>query len=220
MRGFAARSAKVATQPGTGSRRRRWSSPDKRPVGAFGGAAYHRGMSQYVSEAIGTFFLCFAGCGAIVVNDVTGGTVGHVGVALTFGLVVMAMIYACGEVSGAHLNPAVTAGFWLAGRMRGSAVPGYVASQLVGAVAASGVLALLFPAHPDLGATLPGASAAALGRAFLVEVVITAMLVYVILAVATGAKEKGLMAGVAVGGTIGLAALFAGPARGWGHIVI
>src|SRR5215213_9136582 len=101
-------------------------------------------MKKFAAEAIGTFCLVFAGTGAIVVNDVSGGTVTHVGVSLVFGLVVMAMIYAVGDVSGAHLNPAVTCGFWLARRFPGRAVPLYLGSQAVGAVAASGLLRLMF----------------------------------------------------------------------------
>lgn len=169
-------------------------------------------MNRYTAEAIATFVLVFAGCGAIVTDQTTGGAVSHVGVGLTFGLVVMAMIYAVGDVSGAHLNPAVTVGFWLARRLPGSQVAPYVAAQCVGAVAASVLLWLLFPDKPaDLGATLPTGTP---WQSLLMETVLTAILMFVILNVSTGAKEKGLMAGVAVGGTIAVSALFAGPVSG------
>ncbi|MGD0896867.1 MAG: aquaporin [Thermoguttaceae bacterium] len=163
------------------------------------------------AEALGTFCLVFAGTGAIVVNDVSGGAVTHVGVALTFGLVVMAMIYAVGDVSGAHLNPAVTVGFWLSGQFPGRAVVPYVVSQVLGAFVASGLLRAMFLVHVTLGASRPTGS---VGQSFLLEAVLTAMLMFVILAVSSGAKEKGLMAGIAVGGVIALEALFAGPICG------
>src|SRR5438874_2049735 len=111
-------------------------------------------FKKYAAETVGTFCLVFAGTGAIVINDVSGGTVTHVGIALTFGLVVMAMIYAVGDISGAHLNPAVTCGFWFARRLPAVAVLRYIASQLVGAFAASGLIRLLFD-HATLGATHP-----------------------------------------------------------------
>src|SRR6516225_6888390 len=117
-------------------------------------------MRRLAAEAIGTFGLVFAGTGAIVINDVTGGTVSHVGVALTFGLIVLAMIYAVGDVSGAHLNPAVTLGFFVARRFPGRSVLPYVASQCAGAFLASLCLRLLFPDHATLGATLPRGGAA------------------------------------------------------------
>src|SRR5690242_14226129 len=116
-------------------------------------------MHKLIAEAIGTFALVFAGTGAIVIDDVSRGAVTHVGVAITFGLVVMSMIYAVGDVSGAHLNPAVTCGFLLARRIRGRQAIAYVISQLVGALIASLALRLLFPAHPTLGATLPAGAA-------------------------------------------------------------
>jgi aquaporin NIP len=166
-------------------------------------------VKRYVAEAIGTFALVFAGTGAIVINEVTG-EVSHVGIALTFGLVVMAMIYAVGDVSGAHLNPAVTAGFWFARRLPGSTVLPYVGSQLVGALAASGLLWTMFQGS-SLGATHPNGSVL---RTFTLESVLTAMLMFVILGVATGSKEKGLLAGVAIGGAIAFEALFAGPISG------
>jgi aquaporin Z len=167
-------------------------------------------MKKYVAEAIGTFCLVFAGTGAIVINDVSNGQVSHVGVALTFGLVVMAMIYAVGDSSGAHLNPAVTIGFWIARRLSSIEIAPYIASQVVGAFAASGLLWLMFT-HPTMGATHPAGSVV---RTFVLESVLTAMLMFVILGVATGPKEKGLLAGVAIGGVIALEALFAGPISG------
>lgn len=169
-------------------------------------------MKRYIAEFHGTFALVFAGTGAIVVNQVTGGAVTHVGIALTFGLVVMAMIYTVGDVSGAHLNPAVTLGFWAAKRLPGSEVLPYIAAQLMGALAASGLLRLLFiDEFGTLGATLPAGPA---WQSFVFEVVLTFMLMYVILCVSEGAKEKGLMAGVAIGGVVGLEAMFAGPICG------
>lgn len=163
------------------------------------------------AEAFGTFCLVFAGTGAIVVNDVSHGAVTHVGVSLVFGLVVMSMIYAIGDLSGAHLNPAVTLGFWLARRFPTRAVPLYIAAQLAGAFAATGLLRLMFPSHPTLGATIP---AGPVMQSFALEGVLTGMLMYVILAVATGPKEKGVMAGIAIGGVIAFEALMGGPISG------
>jgi len=116
-------------------------------------------MRKLAAETIGTFALVFSGTGAIVIDDVSGGGVSHVGVALTFGLVVMAMIYAIGDISGAHINPAVTIGFWIARRFEGARVLPYVPSQLAGAIAASLLLRVLFPSHAGLGGTLPAGPA-------------------------------------------------------------
>lgn len=164
-------------------------------------------MKKFAAEAIGTFALVFAGTGAIVINQTSSGAVTHVGVALTFGLVVLAMIYALGEVSGAHLNPAVTLGFCAAGRMAWADALPYIASQCAGAFAASGLLHFLFPQSATLGATLPAGTAM---QSFVLEVVLTAILMFVILSVSTSAKEKGITAGIVVGGVIALEALFAG----------
>ena len=168
-------------------------------------------MRKLAAEAFGTFALVFAGTGAIVINDASAGTVSHVGIGFTFGLIVLAMIYALGDVSGAHLNPAVTLGFFLARRFPFRQVVPYMLSQVAGAVAASTLLRLLFPLHPTLGATLPSGPA---WQSFVLEIVLTMFLMFVILSVSTGAKEKGVMAGVAVGSVIALEALFAGPISG------
>jgi len=162
-------------------------------------------------EAIGTFALVFAGTGAIVVNDFSGGAVTHVGVALTFGLVVMAMIYAVGEVSGAHLNPAVTIGFWAAKRFPGRCVGPYVLSQLAGAFVAGALLRVMFGTRAHLGTTFPAGPAV---QSLVMETVLTALLMFVILRVSTGSKELGTMAGIAIGGVVGLEAMFAGPVCG------
>ena len=166
---------------------------------------------KYAAEVIGTFALVFAGTGAVVIDDVSRGGVTHVGVALTFGLVVMALIYALGDVSGAHFNPAVTVGFWLAGRLPGRCVTAYIACQLVGALLASALLRVMFGNYAYLGATLPAGPEL---QSFVLEAVLTAFLMFVILHVSTGPKEVGVMAGIAVGGVIGLEALFAGPICG------
>ena len=168
-------------------------------------------MKKLLAEVLGTFTLVFAGTGAIVANGVSGGAVTHVGIALTFGLVVMALIYTYGDVSGAHLNPAVTVAFAVAGRFGWREVPGYVLAQLLGALAASGMLKVLFPEQANLGATLPSGS---VGQSFWLEVILTAILMMTVLSVSTGAKEKGVTAAIAIGGVVGLEALFAGPICG------
>jgi aquaporin Z len=163
-----------------------------------------------LAEAIGTFALVFAGTGAVVVEAQTG-ALGHVGVALTFGLAVMAAIYAVGEVSGAHINPAVTVAFWASGRFPGRHVGPYVAAQVVGALVASGLLRVLFPDAATLGATMPMGSAV---QSLVLEGALTFFLMFVILGVAVGAKEVGLLAGVAIGGTVAFEALMGGPVSG------
>ena len=167
--------------------------------------------NKYAAETLGTFILVFAGTGAVVVNDLTG-AVTHVGVAITFGLVVMALIYALGDVSGAHLNPAVTIGFWASRRLPGRRVLPYVLCQLAGALLASLLLRATFGNRASLGATLPLSGAA--GQSFVLEVVLTFILMFVVLCVSTGPKEVGTMAGIAVGGVVGLEAMFAGPVCG------
>jgi aquaporin Z len=163
------------------------------------------------AEAFGTFVLVLFGTGAIVVDQVTGGAVTHVGVSMTFGLVVMALVHALGDVSGAHLNPAVTLAFWAARRFPGRRVLPYLGSQCAGAIAASFTIRFLFPQSITLGETLPHIDVA---RAALLEALLTNVLMFVILSVSSGPKEKGLMAGAAIGAVVGLEALFAGPITG------
>jgi MIP family channel proteins len=168
-------------------------------------------VRRFWAETFGTFTLVFAGTGAIITNDLTHGTVTHVGIALSFGLVVLAMIYALGDISGAHLNPAVTIGFWVARRFSAPMVMPYILAQCIGALLASLLLHWLFPTHPTMGATHPAGS---WSQSFVLEMVLTTILMFVILAVSTGAKEKGITAGMAIGAVIALEALFAGPISG------
>lgn len=168
-------------------------------------------LKKLAAELIGTFTLVFAGTGAIVANETSGGAVTHVGIALTFGLVVLTMIYTLGDISGAHLNPAVTLGFFAAGRLPGAQVLPYIVSQCSGGAAASFLIHLLFPSNTSLGGTSPAGS---ILQSFVLEVVLTAILMFVILGVSTGAGEKGITAGIVVGAVISLGALFAGPISG------
>jgi aquaporin NIP len=168
-------------------------------------------MKKLAAECIGTFALVFAGTGAIVIDEVSGGAVTHVGVALTFGLIVLAMIYTLGDISGAHLNPAVTLGFFAARRFPLRNVLPYIVAQCAGAFVASGVLRLLFPQNATLGATIPAGPAS---QSFILELLLTAILMFAILGVSTGAAEKGITAGIVVGSVIALEAMFAGPICG------
>ena len=168
-------------------------------------------MRKLLSEFIGTFALVFAGTGAIVINGVQGGVITHPGIALTFGLVVLAMIYTLGEVSGAHFNPAVTAAFAAAGRFPWRGVPAFIVAQVLGAFAASGLLRFLFPGDRMLGATIPAGTAE---QSLVLEMVLAFILMLVVLSVSSGSKEKGITAGIAIGATVALEAMFAGPVSG------
>lgn len=168
-------------------------------------------MKKYIAEFIGTFCLLFAGTGAIITNDLNGGVLGHLGVSITFGLIVMAMIYSIGSTSGAHINPAVTIAFWAAKRLPSKEVVPYVLAQLSGAFLASGLLFFMFPEHETLGATLTKGN---WQLAFGFEVILSFILMYVILNVSHGSKEEGIMAGAAIGATVALAALMGGPVSG------
>ena len=168
-------------------------------------------MRKLAAEVFGTFSLVFAGTGAIIINDMSGGTITHVGVAFTFGLIVLAMIYTLGDVSGCHLNPAVTLGFFAARRFEWKRVLPYILAQCAGALLASLALRAMFPSHPTLGATLPADTAI---QSWVMEFVLTLILMVVILSVSTGSQETGVLAGVAVGSVIALEAMFAGPVSG------
>ncbi len=168
-------------------------------------------MKKYIAEILGTFTLVFCGCGAIVSNEFSNGTVTHSGIALTFGLVVMSLIYAFGEISGAHFNPAVTIAFTYAKKFPSKEMPIYIICQCIGAVLAAAILMLLFPENELLGVTLPKID---IWRAFLFELLLTFFLMLVIINVSTGAKEIGIMAGIAIGGVVWFEAQFAGPITG------
>jgi aquaporin NIP len=164
------------------------------------------------AEGLAAFALVFAGCGAIVADAVYGGTLGTIGVALTFGLVIMAMVYSTGHLSGAHINPAVTLAFTMTRHFPARDAGAFVAAQLAGAVAGALVLLAIWPDRPaQLGATVPSVGA---GSAFAYELVLTAILMFVIMAVATDSRAMGSGAAIAIGGTIGLDALFGGPVTG------
>jgi aquaporin NIP len=168
-------------------------------------------MKKYFAEFIGTFALVFCGTGAIIINNETHGVISHAGIAVTFGLIVAAMIYSLGNISGAHLNPAVTIGFWIAKTFPGKEILPYIIAQLAGAFFASGILKLMFPADVFLGATLPKNSEM---QSWALELILTFILMLVILNVAKGSKEQGMFAGLAIGSVVLLEAMFAGPICG------
>lgn len=168
-------------------------------------------MKKYTAEFIGTFALVFCGTGAIVVNEITKGTITHVGIAFTFGLIVMAMIYALGEKSGAHINPAVTIAFAINGNFPARQVLPYIICQCCGAFVASLVLKLMFTESVLLGATIPSGSNL---QSLALEFILAFLLMLVIINVATGSKEQGLFAGLAIGSVVLLEAMFAGPISG------
>lgn len=183
-------------------------------------------LRKYLAEGIGTYLLVFCGTGTIAINNLFGGAIGHTGIALTFGLIVMAMVYSIGALSGAHINPAVSIGFWISGRFSGKDVIPYITAQTVGGILASLSLYLILK-PPSLGTTVP-TSMISDTQAFGMEVILTFVLMFVIINVATGSKEMGTIAGIAIGGVVALDALFAGhltgasmnPARSLGPAVV
>ena len=165
----------------------------------------------YIAEAMGTFTLVFAGCGAIVIDRISHGQITHVGVAITFGLVIADMIYTIGHISGAHMNPCVTLAFALTRHFSFRRVPGYWLAQFVGAAAAALLLRALFGNVAHLGATLPSGGS---GQSFVLEIVMTFFLMFVVMAVATDNRAIGQAAALAVGGMVLLDAMFGGPISG------
>jgi aquaporin NIP len=164
------------------------------------------------AEGFAAFALVFAGCGAIVADTVHDGALGVVGIGLVFGLVIMAMVYATGHLSGAHINPAVTIAFVLTRHFPRAEAAAYVAAQAAGAILAALLLLAIWPDKPAaLGATVPSIGA---GSAFVYELVLTAFLMFVIMAVATDTRAVGAAAAIAIGGTVGLDAIFGGPVTG------
>ena len=179
-----------------------------------------------LAEAFATFALVFAGCGAIVVNSERGGSIGETGIAAAFGLVIMGMIYATGHLSGAHINPAVTLAFASTKHFPARDAIAYIPAQLAGAVVAALTLRIAWEGTPaDLGATVPSVG---VGAALLYEGVMTAFLMFVIMAVATDTRAVGPAAAIAIGGTVALDALFGGgvtgasmnPARSFGPALV
>lgn len=166
---------------------------------------------RWAAEAIGTFCLVFAGTGAIVVNDFSEGAITHLGISATFGLIVFAMIYTFGPISGSHLNPAVTLGLWLCKRMKASDVTPYIIAQCVGALLASMTLRGMFADIATLGATLPKGG---VWRAFGFEVFLTGLLMLVILNTTNPHHPAKDYAGFVIGAVVGLEALFGGPISG------
>jgi MIP family channel proteins len=164
------------------------------------------------AEGLAAFALVFAGCGAVVTNARYGGALGAVGIALVFGLVIMVMVYATGHLSGAHINPAVTIAFTLTRHFPARDALAYIAAQLAGATAGALLLLAVWPDKPaKLGATAPSV---AVGSALVYEIVLTAFLMFVIMAVATDTRAVGAAAAIAIGATVGLDALFGGPVTG------
>ena len=168
-------------------------------------------MRKYLAEFLGTYAIVFAGTGAIIINQQSGGAITHSGIAITFGLVVMSMIYAFGNISGAHFNPAVSVAFTVAKKFPVKELLPYIASQLGGALLASLTLQILFPSSQLLGATMPAGSEM---QSMVMEFILTFFLMLVIINVANGSKEQGMFAGLAIGSVVALEAMFAGPVCG------
>ena len=168
-------------------------------------------MKKLLAEFLGTYALVFAGTGAIIIDEQSHGAITHAGVAMTFGLVVMSMIYAFGEVSGAHFNPGVSIAFTVARRFPLRQLGPYIASQVAGALAASLTWKLMFPGNVLLGSTMPAGGDM---QSLVLEFILTFFLMLVILNVALGSKEQGMFAGIAIGSVVALEAMFAGPVCG------
>ncbi len=168
-------------------------------------------MKNYVAELIGTFVLVFVGTGSVVVNNVTDGDVSLVGIAMAWGLVVAAMVYSFGDISGAHINPAVTIALWLGRKFEGRHVVPYIASQCVGAILASALMRVMFPGQDGWGSTMPDG---VWWQSFIMEIMLTLILLMVVLNVGAGDKDNGIVAGLVIGGVISFEVLCGGPISG------
>jgi aquaporin NIP len=168
-------------------------------------------LKRLMGEFLGTFALLFCGTGAIIVNEETHGMISQTGIALVFGLIVMAMILSLGHVSGAHINPAVTIGLTIAGRFNWKFIMPYIGAQLGGAYTATCLLKYLFPANEFLGASIPRGSSM---QSLVLESILTFLLMLVILLSGQKKDHSLLIPALAVGATVGLEALFAGPICG------
>lgn len=168
-------------------------------------------IAKFAAEAAATFVLVFCGTGAITANEASSGAVTHVGISLVFGFSVLAMIYSVGHISGAHMNPAVSLAFAACRRLPFSELPGYWLAQLTGGLAASAAVNAIFPNSLTLGATQPSDG---LAQSFLLELILTGILMFVIMGVAHDERAESEMAGIAIGGTVALAALLGGPISG------
>jgi aquaporin NIP len=166
-------------------------------------------MKKLLSEFIGTYALVFAGTGSVIIDQQANGVITHLGIAITFGLVLMSMIYTFGGISGAHFNPAVSIAFSAAGKLPVSDLPGFVTAQVLGAICASLTMKFLFPANELLGATIPSGPAM---QSFVLEMIITFLFMLVIIDVAYG--EQKIFAGIAIGGALAFLILFEGPISG------
>lgn len=170
-----------------------------------------KNFRKYFAEFIGTFIMVFCATGAMIVNELTEGSVTHVGVCLVTGLIIMAVIYSIGEISGAHINPAVSFGFALAGKFKTAELIPYISSQISGAFFASVILHFLFPASIFLGSTNPAGPEL---QSFILEILLSFFMMFVIMNVSQGSREQGIMAGIAIGAVVMLNALFGGPVSG------
>lgn len=168
-------------------------------------------VRKCVAEFIGTFALVFAGTGAIIVNDLSGGSITNLGIGLTFGLIVSVMIFSLGHVSGAHINPAVTLAFVVTREFPATYLFPYWIAQILGAMTASFILLYMIGDFAQLGATVPSGSA---GQSLLMEFLLSFILMFVIMSVATDVRAVGSSAALAIGGTVALEAIFAGHISG------
>jgi len=170
-------------------------------------------MNKYIAEFLGTYILVFMGAGAVIANTANLNSVTPLGIGIVFGLIVMVVIFAIGETSGAHINPAVTLAFFTSGRFPAKEVIPYITSQCMGAIAASLTHRMCFGVVGNLGGTAPYA-AGSVSQSFTLEIILTATLMFTVLCVSTGSKETGMFAAIAIGGLIAVEAIFAGPICG------